>query len=335
MKKIPIFFAFNNDYVEPAAVAFYSLLSKTKSNIFYNMFVLHSDISIKKQNLLYSIINRFNNAKLEFVDTNRFFDKFWQNGTFSNQSSKSTFTSDTLVRCFASRFFPQYDKIIYSDVDVIFADDISELYDINIEKNYFAGVKNAFMKSENNELEHLSSKYYEMLKDSYIAGGILVFNLKKIREDSLENEMLDIINDSNIYKKWPDQDIINIVAEKKITFIPLNYICYPYLVDLITRPNFTSHYTRDELYDSIINPKIIHFAAAKPWNSNPNFANIWWSIFNYLELKQTHIFNHEDTEIARKVRKYKKLFKITLTLTIILLILLILVFYYSSFNIQT
>ena len=59
LKIIPIFFTFNNDYVVPAAVAFYSLLNKAKEGVFYEMYVLHSDITPENQDLLQSIVGRF------------------------------------------------------------------------------------------------------------------------------------------------------------------------------------------------------------------------------------------------------------------------------------
>ena len=63
MKKIPIFFTFNNDYSVPAAVAFYSLLNKAKQDVYYEMYVLHSDITTMNQKLLQDIVLKFKNAK--------------------------------------------------------------------------------------------------------------------------------------------------------------------------------------------------------------------------------------------------------------------------------
>lgn len=316
MKIIPIFFTFDNNYVEPAAVAFYSLLDKAKSDIFYEMYVLHSDITQEKQQLLVDIVNKKGNAKLTFINTNGFLNDFWGNGSFSFSQANSTFTVDTIIRCFGAKFFPQYEKIIYSDVDIIFVDDISELYEIDMEGKYLAGVKNPFTKYSDYELSHLKPEHYEMLHDKYIAGGIWVMNLEKIREDNLEEKMLEVINDDTIIKRWNDQDIVNIACEGKVGFIPLNYISYPYLIDLLQKPDFDSDYTREELYDSIINPKIIHFAAGKPWNNNPKYSNLWWTYFNYLNLEKTKIFKVAISSEKRKIKKYKKLFWLFLATTI-------------------
>ena len=324
MKSIPIFFSFDNNYVEPAAVAFFSLLNKAKKNVFYEMYVLHSDITEEKQNLLLNVVNKKGNARLRFIDTNSFLSEFWDSKSFNFKEGNSTFTVDTVIRCFGAGFFPQYDKIIYSDVDVVVVDDISEIYDIDLEDKYITGVRNAFSEYSKRELDHLKQEHYEMLHDRYIAGGIWVMNLKKIREDNLEKRMIEVIRDKTIVKRWNDQDIINISCGGKVGFIPLNYISYPYLLDLLRDPKFKSDYTREELYDSIINPKIIHYAASKPWNSSVHHSLVWWTIFDYLKLEKTSIFKDEVAEKASperlKTRKYRKLFKLTLILLSILLI---------------
>ena len=324
MTHIPIFFTFDNNYVEPAAVAFYSLLNNAKKDIFYEMYVLHSNISAPKQQLLTNIVHTQGNARLTFINTNTFLSTLWSNGTFNFQAFKSNFTADTLARCFAAKFFPQYSKIIYSDVDIVVTGDISAVYDVDLSHAYIAGVKNPFLKFSAHELSHLKPPHYTMLCDKYIAGGIWVMNLDKIRQDNLEERMLEIIEDKTIVKRWNDQDIINIACQGQVTFLPLNYISYPYMIDLLNNPQFTSHYTRQELFDSILHPKIIHYAAQKPWNGVPRKADIWWEIFYYLKLSPTVIFREvRDDEKHKLSQKYHKYRYISVVLGICFTILFI------------
>lgn len=284
MTTLPIFFTFDNNYVVPAAVAFWSLLDKAKKGVFYELYVLHHDITDENQELLKGIVANKTNGELRFINTGNFLCDEWGVGNFEGHNSRKQFTSDTLVRCFAARFFPDKDKIIYSDVDVVFMDDISELWSVDIEGVYVAGVKNAFMKWSAKELSHLSSENFNKLKDSYLAGGIWVMNLKKIREDDLEAKMISIISDDTIVKRWNDQDVINIACAGNVAFIQLNYIAYPYLLNYLQRGDFVSHYSRDELYDSVIHPKIIHYAMNKPWKQKVEFQEHWWSICRFLGL---------------------------------------------------
>mgnify|MGYP004659368821 FL=1 len=332
-KQIPIVFSFDDNYTIPAAVAFYSLLNKAVKNVFYKMFVLHADISEENQNLLQSIINKTNNATLSFIDTKGFLANEWERGNFSKNAGQ--FTTDTIIRCFVAKFLPQYDKAIYSDVDVVVVDDISKLFDIDLKDKYMGVVRGAFNNYSESELSHLSEENYEKFKDTYFAGGIWLLNLKKIREDNLESKMIEIILDNSIIKRWNDQDIMNIACDNKVEFIPLNYISYPYLHSYLKKPNFTSHYTRDELYDSIISPKIIHYADVKPWASRDCFlAQIWWQIFDYLQLPKTSIFKNiktqesdENIRLRKRYKKYKRLFNIFLVTSILYTIIFIISFY--------
>ncbi len=322
-KHIPIFFTFDNNYAVPACVAFYSLLNKAKSDIFYDMYVIHSDITDESKDMINNVVNKFDNASLNFMVVDDFIKKLWADGNFENHQSKQQFTVDTIIPCFAASLFPEHDKIIYSDVDVVFNDDISEIFDIDIDKNYLASVRSAFLKYNPAELDHLPIKYNSKLKDTYFAGGIWVLNLKKIREDNLENKMIEIIKDDNIVKRWPDQDIMNIACDNNVKYLPLNYIGYPYLDELLQKTEFESHYSRDELYNSIINPKIIHYAAVKPWKSEVNYSENWWTIFNYLKLPRTKIFEPITNRFIKKYNKYKKIttiLAITQVLTLLLLI---------------
>jgi len=281
---IPIFFAFDEGYVNQAAVAFFSLLNRAAPNVSYEMHVLHHGISDRGQKLLQSVCARFGNASLSFADTGGFLRDEWSRGNWEGNQDQGRFTVDAVIRCFAARFFPQYDKIIYSDVDVVFADDVSELMDVDLSDAYLAAVRSWSMKFLPSSLSHLKPEHYEVLKDRYVSGGIWVLNLAKIRADRLEDRMLEIVRDDTIVKRWNDQDVMNIACSGKVKFLSLNYIALPFLDEAMRTPGFESHYTRDELYDSVIRPKILHYAGTKPWLTKMNWDSAWWDIADYLRL---------------------------------------------------
>lgn len=306
MKEIPIFFSFDNNYVIPAAVAFYSLLNKAEANVFYRMYVLHSDITSDNQSLLHDIVKKSRNAELEFRNISNFLHNEWENGVFGGKQNKQ-FNVNTIVKCFAAKFFPEYKKILYSDVDVVFMDDISELIDVNLEGRYIGAVKNAFMKKyPEDELGHLSREHYEIFKDTYFAGGIWVLNTDEIRKDNIEETMMNIISDNAVNKKWPDQDIMNIACDNKVEYLSLRYISYPYMLDKLYADGFVSHFSIEECIESIISPKILHYASVKPWNGDPRKKEIWLDIFNKLNIPKTDIFRRVPKKMSwRNKLRYK------------------------------
>lgn len=295
--RIPIFFSFDDNYVIPAAVAFWSLLDRKREDVDLDLHVVHRNISAERQDLLRAVVSRWPESTLSFVAAGDFLLEEWLKGNWEGHQTRNQFTADTLLRCFAARFFPQYDKIVYSDVDVVFADDISDIWSVDLSNAYVAGVKNAFMKQSPLELSHLSDRNREMLKDCYLAGGIWVMNLRRIRENDLEQRMMEIIRDDTIVKRSNDQDVMNIACEGQVAFLPLNYICYPSLSRRMSDGAFPSHYTPAELWDSVLHPKIIHYAEDKPWNGYVPLGGVWWTIFRYLRLEWP---DHADNE--RKVR---------------------------------
>lgn len=75
--EIPVVHFFNNNYVIPAAVSFYSMLENASKAHSYMLYVGHSDISRENQEKLRLLVQKFDNAKIVFLDMkNKFEDLF-------------------------------------------------------------------------------------------------------------------------------------------------------------------------------------------------------------------------------------------------------------------
>ncbi|MCA6072405.1 MAG: hypothetical protein LE178_02525 [Endomicrobium sp.] len=92
-------------------------------------------------------------------------------------------------RVLLPKLLPDVDKILYTDVDVIFNDDLQELDKIDVSKYYVAVAK--YGSSQKN----LKSKIWEQCglfdiydKRQYVNAGILILNLKKIRQDGIDKK---------------------------------------------------------------------------------------------------------------------------------------------------
>lgn len=118
---IPIMHCFDENYCLPAAVSFYSMLKYANKNYFYKLYVLHSDnISKDSQEKLKQTIAIFPNASLEFINKGGFYDDLWE-----KLKSKAHFSKDMFYKLSVASSFPQYDKMIVTDVDVLWQGDIS------------------------------------------------------------------------------------------------------------------------------------------------------------------------------------------------------------------
>lgn len=265
---IPVFFTFNKHFVLPAAVAFYSLLEYANKNYYYELYVLHSDLSIKDQNKLIRAIFSFRNfASLHFINV----DAFHKNSNWENLKSKQHYSKEIFNKLLAEIVFPQYDRIICSDVDVVFRGDISQSYFIPSKASYIAGV-NGMVKSPIADWYLNNFVYDEIFIITHgIGAGYFVMNLDKIREDGVGKKMRAYYNANLGRLILPEQDVLNLCCYPKIDFLPLSYMVCTSLYSLNKQK--IAYIVDDNNNESILeealrNPIQIHYAGYnKPWNS--------------------------------------------------------------------
>lgn len=288
MQITPIFFSFDNNYVPQAAVTFESLLTNAKPDIFYKLYVVHSGIDISNKNELLAQVSKHQNATLEFIDVYGKFNIDFSDSKFSKGHAGSTFTIETIYRCLAISLpeFNQYSKIIYSDVDIVVVDDISELYQIDLSNHYLAGNHiPAFLKEQ---VTHLPPS----VQETYIGAGLWVINLDKMRQDNIIEKIQSIIASPPCFLLWPDQDIMNLACSPHIEYISYRYCSIPSWRELLKEMQYEDErYPNKAFYDATYRPKIIHYAAQKPWAKidRPPLSDIW-----YYWLSKTsfaHLFN--------------------------------------------
>lgn len=280
---IPIMHCFDNNYVIPAAVSFYSMLENANKEYCYKLFVLHNDITYQSQIKLTQIVHGFPNASIEFIDMTDSFKDIWESFQFIGHYSK-----EVLYKLLVPSIFPQYDKLIITDVDVVFLGDISESFfsfDVK-EKIFFAGVHQIMPK--NSWLETYYQNYDEhfgknSIKELKVCGGYLVANLKQLREHEMEARFIAFMKQNAYRLLQAEQDVINFCCkQEEIRLLPLNYVVCSYQYDLYDgrEENLDSDlfYKREAILDSLNHPIQLHYATGtKPWNSPASTkADIWF-----------------------------------------------------------
>ena len=293
--EIPIMHCFNNSYVIPASVAFYSMLEHSNKEIRYILYVLHTDITIENQNGLHATISKFVNAKIVFINMNNKFSD-----VFDKLKNKAYFTKEMFYKLIASSIFPQYNKLVISDVDVIYLGNFEEQY-IEFDFNddiYILGFKSPFKKGT--WIESYRLHYKEYFNDEEISklfngvgAGFLILNLKKIREDEIEDKFIKFLTTNTDRLIQPEQDILNIICSQKIKYLKMNTVVCSYLYEFfIKKEDFLNidNYTEQELRFILENPIQLHYAGKiKPWFSPGCIKSEYW--YYYL-LKTTFFYKH-------------------------------------------
>ena len=90
-------------------------------------------------------------------------------------------TTPAYYRLLIPIIISEYDKVLYSDVDVIFRMDLTKLYSIDLGDNYLAATRDVGLNLSKDGLEYINSMP-EMEAGKYLQSGFIILNNKKIRE---------------------------------------------------------------------------------------------------------------------------------------------------------
>ena len=275
MEKIKIAFCFDKNMIRPACVAIASLLDSKKKDVHFEIHcICPKDCEGHRANLNEIVVARDSLSELVIHSNPLISVKEYENRQF---------TSAVYFRLKLHSILPQLDRIIYADVDLFFARDISFLWEQNITGLYVCGVRSK-QNLRDEWMKHMRFSYwrdldYMNMRGAYINSGVLIMNLALIREkclDKIWNPMMQK------FHKYVDQDIINIVCGRKIGFLPQKYnrIMHNTFVDLdnMRREGLMN---RQEMEEAIRYPAVLHLAGPKPCiDRGCRGAEKWWGYVN-------------------------------------------------------
>lgn len=265
---ISIFFSLNNNYMMTTYAAIVSMLRSANSTTFYKVFLLIPN-NFDKQNIqkMHDLEHIFDNFSIEIVDMGTQFQDCHEVGHITIQA---------YYRLVIADLFPQMDRCIYLDGDVLIKGDLWELYNDFDHGCYFSAVKAAgFYLCSKEQQKYICETIGLDVIDNYINSGVLVLNLKKMRDDKISDLLVQTIE-----KQLPgsDQDALNIVCLNKIHLLPFKYNVHAYFVN---NDRIKEVFPIEEVIEARNNPVIIHYAGhiTKPWKDKEIiYVKEWWDI---------------------------------------------------------
>ena len=255
-REIPIFFTIDDAYAPFLGVALNSAVKNSSADRRYKAIVLHQDLSeanIKKLKALES-----DNFQIELTPMKANFEVL--DDRMSNRLRCDYFTLTIYFRLFIPAMFPEYDKGIYIDSDVVLTDDIAKLFDTDIGDN-FIGACNDLSIADIPPLVAYTENAVGVKGKEYINSGVLLMNLKKMRECDFEGHFLNLLNTYHFDSIAPDQDYINAICNGKIYYLDEVWDAMP-----------------NEAKPPIKDTKIIHYNLfSKPWcYDNIQYEEFFW-----------------------------------------------------------
>lgn len=211
---IPIFFSIDDGYAPYLAVALNSAIQNCSQERNYRAIILHRELSLDNQ------------AKLAALEKPNFSIEFYQMQTGleaitdrkSNYLRCDYFTLTIYFRLFIATMFEEFDKAIYIDSDIAVLGDLAELYDIDLGDNYI-GACNDKSVVEVPPLARYMEEYIGVSRDEYINSGVLLMNLKLLREKRFDEHFLNLLNTYHFDSIAPDQDYINAICNGHIKYL--------------------------------------------------------------------------------------------------------------------
>lgn len=196
-------------------------------------------------------------------------------------------THTAYLRLMAARLLPEdIEKVIYLDSDVLVKDDLSKLWELNVNDQYcLAAVDIAVPFIDAREVDSRSAiqaKPYVMAytpiqnwkelgldgSAHYFNSGVMVLNLKQWRADNIEEKLFRCLRENSKYVWCWDQYALNVVFAGRWDELPARWNQGGHIFEYPSEAN--SPIDREQFVEARDNPAIIHYTTMfKPWDFRP------------------------------------------------------------------
>ena len=245
-KEIPIFFSTDDHYIPFLDVAIASLIENASKAFDYRLMVLHTGISSENADLV--MRNQCPGFSIEFIDISKRLESI--KSRFKNVYH---FSIVTYYRLFIASLFPQYDKVIYLDCDLVVLGDISELYRVELGENILGAAPEQFVQNTK-EFRQYAETALGVDPDGYVNAGVLLMNLKAFRENGIEDQFVQLISEYDFDLLDPDQAYLNYLCLDKIHVLPNGWNKEPMPLALEGKKNIVHYalYKKPWQYDDVM-----------------------------------------------------------------------------------
>lgn len=236
------------NYMDFTRVAINSAKQTKCPNSTYNFYVMTVDVSASDEEALKALAGDGVTVTLK---PEQEVDLFYIRDTHVSKAS--------LLKYYIAEAFPELDKALYIDSDVLVLHDLNRLFKTDIEGKYLAAVKDPSWFFENMHVVELNLEK----RGYYFNSGVMLMNLKKIREDGLKEKLEDYTN--NNFRTYMDQDAFNVVVGDDVVLLDFENNAINFFFEHIDLATMNRFYDRNwENIQEVFAPVIIlHFASSK------------------------------------------------------------------------
>lgn len=256
---VNIVFTTDNNYKEYLKTAIYSLIKNKKHDTVYNINILCVDFEAKDL----SIYDKYNSKNVHIKSIPL---KLSDISKVGNYNIDFHVTRADLFKFFMPQIFPQLDKILYLDVDILVLGDLSDLYNTDLKNKYIGAVHN------NNS------------RESYNC-GVILYNLKEWRKHNLTNKLIKSKNKDELRTLMTQNTFNDVIKPNKVYYLSYVYNVLAYAeesaFEYLIKESFDLKNTEIKTVEDYLESAVIlhYYVNNKPWSefANPNhkYVNLW------------------------------------------------------------
>lgn len=301
VKSCDVVFVTDAGYILPTTVAITSLILNANSSVEYKIHILTNNLKKNEEKLIEEAVKNRNNISYKIHTCSLEID-------LPEEHNEYIVANKTALLKFKIPSTIQSDCAVYLDSDIILKGDISEICAYEIKDKYAAVVRD--LPQTLFEKQLLGG---EINGRDYFNSGVMLLNLKKMREDNIEKKLIE--TKLNLKSRLMDQDVFNIVFGKNVIQLPPKFnICFAnlsrslnkyYTINQINELYGTKYTTLEDTLKECI---VIHYSSnAKPWIFfDVPLANEW---LKYLYQSPCKNYRIHRTTIKDNETKYKQCVK--------------------------
>ena len=263
VETIPIFFASDNNYAPYMTVAIKSLLSNASTDYFYKIHILTTNLDeeickkVKKLETPNSSIQIISLAsEIEHIK-NRF-------------HLRDYYSIETYYRFFIPDMFPQYDKALYLDSDIVVLGDISNLFLTNI-SNYLVAAAQEQVMSHYSVFGDYVEKALGVKVNNYFNAGVLLMNTKMFRACRIQQKFFKMMSEFK-FRVTQDEDYLNVICKDNVKKLHIGWNKQPF----------------EETGFDDVDLQLIHYNLGwKPWH----YENVLYEEYFWQYAAQTEFYD--------------------------------------------
>ena len=216
-KEIPVVYATDDNYAPFLCVSLKSILDNLSEDYFLKVYILNTGLSEKNMSRIIEIAEENSeDVDVEYVSVADRMDAL-----NDKTHLRDYYTNAIYYRIFIPSLFPQYEKVIYIDCDIVLIDDLAKLYNVELGKNIVVAVHEEAMSSFDC-FGNYSEEFLGVPRMEYFNSGLLVINTAEYRKEQVETKFINLML-AHKFEVAPDQDYLNVILKDRVKLVDVGW----------------------------------------------------------------------------------------------------------------